>query len=35
LVEAETVAEAIVSTPPRRLVVANGTIVARDSVVLV
>jgi cytosine deaminase len=35
LLDAETVAEAIVSAPPRRLVVANGTIVARDGVVLV
>jgi cytosine deaminase len=35
LVEAETVAEAIVASPPRRLVVSGGTIVARDGVCLV
>ena len=35
LVEAETVAEAIVRHPPRRLVVAGGRIVVRDGVLLV
>jgi cytosine deaminase len=31
LIDAETVAEAIVAAPPRRLVIANGTIVARNG----
>jgi cytosine/adenosine deaminase-related metal-dependent hydrolase len=34
LVEAETVAEAVVATPPRRLVVSHGRVVARDGVLL-
>jgi cytosine deaminase len=32
LVEAETVAEAVVATPPRRLVMSHGRMVARDGV---
>jgi cytosine deaminase len=32
LVEAETVAEAVVATPPRRLVLSHGRVVARDGV---
>lgn len=33
LLEAETVAEAVVATPPRRLVLSHGRVVARDGVV--
>lgn len=35
LVDAETVAQAVVAAPPRRLVVAGGTVVARNGVLLV
>jgi cytosine/adenosine deaminase-related metal-dependent hydrolase len=35
LLDAETAAQAIVASPPRRLVVAGGHIVARDGVLLV
>lgn len=35
LVRAETVAEAVVAQPPRRLVVAAGRVVARDGILLV
>jgi len=34
LVEAETVAEAVVGTPPRRLVLSHGRVVARDGVLV-
>lgn len=34
LVEAETVAEAVVATPPRRLVLSHGRVVARDGVLV-